>query len=111
MRIEFLIAWEDGTWNTVIEDVLAGTTNMQHAADMLLQERYHRAVLITTYSNINLTEQPPRPKKDLKPKWPTVCRDGHHHRWVQRRSTDQLQCANCGYFYIFMKKDLQSEKK
>lgn len=48
-KVEYLIAWEDCTWSTVIEDVEMDKIE-EHGQDMLALTKYRKAVLITVYT-------------------------------------------------------------
>lgn len=49
-RIEFLIAWADGTWTTIIEIASPDDTIEGHIGALMQQTRFRNVALITVYS-------------------------------------------------------------
>jgi hypothetical protein len=54
MRVEFLIAWADGTWTTTIETVLGDSQETDKLIDWAQKNlaplaKYHKAILFAVY--------------------------------------------------------------
>lgn len=55
-HVEYLFAWDDGTWTTEILDVPPGMTEEAYLSTLYDMQEYHGTVLIAVY-NADLSEE------------------------------------------------------
>ena len=49
-KVEYLVAWDDGTWTTTVEDVLDERDPEEFAVTLYQSERFRKAVFISVYN-------------------------------------------------------------